>query len=361
MLKVGVIGLGLIGGSLAKALKLKVGAEVVAFNRSESSLVEAFNENIISEYSTSDLKIFSDCDYIFICTPVDRITGYVDKLLPYIKTDCVITDGGSTKGSICREMQKYQGLYFIGGHPMAGSEKTGYSAAKEYLFENAYYVLSPSDNVPKNKVDEFAYILKEIGAIPVVIDADYHDHTVAAISHIPHIVASSLVNMVKKLDGKEGYMHSLAAGGFKDITRIASGSPEMWNGICKENKKEIISVIKSFKGVIEQFEKCLVDDDEKEIYSFLESARDYRNSFLDRNKSVIPKTYDIFLNVHDKPGIIATISTHLSVNNINIKNIGVINNREFENGILQISLENEIEKEKSVKLLKELNFEIVTR
>ncbi len=361
MLKIGVIGLGLIGGSLAKAFKLRLGAEIIAFNRSEMSLIAAFKENVISKYSTTDLSIFSECDYIFICTPVDKIIYYVDRLLPYIKKGCVVTDGGSTKNNICGEMEKYEDIYFIGGHPMAGSEKTSYKESKEYLFENAFYVLSPLDNVPDNVVDDFYNIVKKIGAIPIILNSKYHDHAVAAISHVPHIIASSLVNTVKFLDGKEGYMHSLAAGGFKDITRIASGSPEMWNGICKENKNEILSVIKSFKDVLLDFENSLINDDEKFIFSFLDDAKNYRNSFFDRNKSIIAKTYDIFLNVCDKPGIIATISTHLSVNNINIKNIGIINNRDFENGILQISFENEYEKEKSIKFLEELNFEIVIK
>ncbi len=359
MLKVGIIGLGLIGGSIAKALKLKLNAEVVAFNRSKESLLAAFKENIITKYSVDDLKIFENCDCIFICTPVDKITEYVDKLLPYIKKSCIITDVGSTKNSICEKMRKYKDIYFIGGHPMAGSEKTSYFSAKEYLLENAYYILSPASNIPENVVNNFIDIIKKIGAVPIILNSEYHDHTVAAISHIPHIVAASLVNMVKELDGKKGYMHSLAAGGFKDITRIASGSPEMWNGICKENKTEILKAVKYFKNVLNEFEESLFSNNEKEVYNFFETAKNYRNSFSDKNTGIIAKTYDIFLNVCDKPGIIATISTHLSVNNINIKNIGIINNREFENGILQISFENEVEKEKSIKLLKELNFEIV--
>jgi len=361
MLKIGIIGFGLIGGSLAKAFKFKLGAEIIAFSRSEASLIAAFKENVISNYSTTDLQIFSDCSYIFICTPVDKITVYINKLLPYIKKDCIITDGGSTKNSICEEMKKYKNIYFIGGHPMAGSEKTGYSAAKEYLFENAFYVLSPLSNVPVDAVNKLSDIIKKIGAIPIILNPDYHDHAVAVISHIPHIIAAALVNMVKRLDGKENYMHSLAAGGFKDLTRIASGSPEVWSGICKENRTEILNVICNFKKIVTEFENALLNNDEKAVFSFLETAKNYRNSFFEHNKSVISKTYDIFLNVCDKPGIIATISTHLSVNNINIKNIGIINNRDFENGILQISFDNETEKEKSIKLLDELNFEIITK
>jgi len=359
MLKIGIIGLGLIGGSLAKALKFKLGAEIAAFNRSEDSLVAAFNEGVINNYSTSDLGIFSDCDYIFICTPVDKIITYVEKLLPYIKKDCVITDGGSTKANICEQMERYKDIYFIGGHPMTGSEKTRYSASKEYLFENAFYVICPNSGVPEAVVKKFFDIVKKIGAIPIVMDAERHDYTVAAVSHIPHIIASSLVNMVEKLDGKYRYMHSLAAGGFKDITRIASGSPEMWQAICNENKAEILKVINSFKNIISEFEEALKNENYSGIYDFFENARNYRASFSDKSKSIISKTYDIFLNVSDKPGSIATIATHLSVNNISIKDIGIVNNRDFENGILRISFENEKEKEKSVKLLKEFNFEIV--
>lgn len=360
MKKVGIIGLGLIGGSLAKALKKRADFEIIAFNRSEEVLISAYNEGIVSIYSGSDLTIFRDCDLIFICTPVDKITSYVDRLLPIIKKDCVITDVGSTKANIFSQMLEYKETAFIGGHPMAGSEQIGYKAAKEYLFENAYYVITPTPYVNKEQIDEFIKIIEILGALPIVIDAQEHDNAVAAISHVPHVIAAALVNMVKRLDNNRNLLHTLAAGGFKDITRIASSSPEMWSSISIENKQEVLKIIKDFKNTIVEFEKELEEENADNIYSFYESSKNYRDGFSSGGSS-ISKTFSVLVDVFDKPGIIATISTMLSVNNINIKNIGISNNREYSDGILQIVLDNEEDRKKSINLLREMNFVVYSK
>lgn len=361
MLKVGIIGLGLIGGSIAKALKKRVNAYICAFNRSEKSLIEAYNDKIIDTYSISDISIFNECDIIFICTPVDKIEYYVKELSPYIKKECIITDVGSTKKGIYEKMLKYENICFIGGHPMAGSEKTSYNSSIEYLFENAYYIITPTPNIQKNITDKFVNIIKIMGAIPIIISSQYHDYIVAAISHVPHVISSALVNMVQNLDGDDKYMHTLAAGGFKDITRIASSSPEMWNSICNENKDEILKIIDNFISILNSFKNDLKESENENIFNFFSSAKTYRDTFTNKSSYAYLKTYDILLDVIDRPGIIATISTMLSVNNINIKNIGIINSREYENGILQIILDKEEDKNKSLKLLQEMNFNVYTK
>lgn len=361
MKNIGIIGLGLIGGSIAKAIKATNDVNIVAFNRSEQSLIDAKNDGIISDYSTSDMSIFKACDIIFLCTPVDKIISYVERLKPYIKKDCIITDAGSTKNQICEKMKAFKDIAFIGGHPMAGSEKTGYKAANEHLYENAFYVLTPSETITQAQTDEVVGLVKKMGAIPVVISPKHHDYVVSAISHVPHIIAAALVNMVKKLDDDKEYMHTLAAGGFKDITRIASSSPEMWSGICFENKTEILNVISEFKNTLTNFEEELKKDENDSIYNFFEASRDYRNSFAEKKVSVIAKYYELYVDIIDRPGSIATIATLLSVNNINIKNIGIINNREFSGGVLQIIFESEEEKNKSISLLEEMNYTLYNK
>jgi len=360
MYKVGIIGLGLIGGSIAKALKKRCSINIVALSRTEASLIQAYNEGILDSYSTLDLSIFKDCNIIFICTPVDKITYYVDKLLPYIDSNCIITDVGSAKQSIYNQMLKYDSICFIGGHPMAGSEQIGYKASKEHLFENAYYILAPMPNTPESKINELKKLLDALGALIIVISAQYHDYIVAAISHVPHIIAAALVNMVKNKDDKEKHMHMLAAGGFKDITRIVSSSPEMWSSICQENKDNILKVIASFKLELENMENEIKQNNSKNIYSLFNSAKEYRDTFAGVSSS-ITKNYEIIVDICDKPGVIATIATMLSVNNINIKNIGIINSREYTNGVLQIILESEKDITKSAKLLKDMNFSVYVK
>ncbi|MEI3163954.1 MAG: prephenate dehydrogenase [Lachnospirales bacterium] len=360
MKKIGIIGLGLIGGSLAKSLKSKYDdIEISAMNRSEQSLIDALADKVIDQYSLTDMSIFKDCDIVFVCTSVDKIPSYVEKLIPYIKEDCIITDVGSTKKAIYDEMLKFKNIHFIGGHPMAGSEKTGYKSAKAHLFENAFYILTPTPNVSKDMIDKMTELVKATGAVPIVLDPDYHDYTVAAISHAPHIIASALVNTVEELDDENCYMHSLAAGGFKDITRIASSSPEVWSSICNDNKSKILSVLKKFRENIETIEKELSND--TDLYSFFNKAREYRNTFANRKPITICTQYEIYIDIADQPGAIAIIATILSSHNINIKNIGIVNSRDYSEGALLIAFSEPSQKEKAKEILETMNFTVLNK
>ena len=353
---IGIIGLGLIGGSIAKALKEKTDIKIVAMNRSEKSLIDAYNDGVIDEYSLTDMSIFNECDIIIVCTTVDTIPTYVSKLKPFIKKDCIITDVGSTKKKICDTLSNVKDICFIGGHPMAGSEQTGYKA---HLFENAFYIFTPINDVPQSKINQMTGIAKILGATPVVISPEIHDYTVAAISHVPHIIASSLVNTVKNLADDNGYMHSFAAGGFRDITRIASSSPDVWNSICQDNREPILKVLDTYIETIKELKKSL--ERKEDIYSFFESARDYRNTFESRNENTVCKFYEIAVDVVDQPGAIATIATLLSVNSVNIKNIGIRNTRDYNDGALYIAFENESHKNRAIDILKSMNYKVFNK
>lgn len=358
--KVGIIGLGLIGGSLAKALKNRVNTKtIVAANRSEDVLMAAYNEGIIDQYATDVTDIFCGCDVVFICTPVDKIFSYAQKLSQYVSESCIVSDVGSTKGHTYDQMKTLNNkFFFIGGHPMTGSEKFRYNAAKEHLFENAYYILTPDDNVPKAMVDEFEGAISAIGAIPIVVSPYQHDYIVASISHVPHIVASALCNSVKNMDTEKKHMQLLAAGGFKDITRIASSSPDMWRSICFDNKMEIISALDNLENVISGIKSSILADDSEAVYSYFNNARIYRDEFSNVNPGSFIKRYEIVIDVLDRPGSIAIIAVLFSSNNINIKNMSIVNSREQECGVLQIAFDSEEQRQKSVTLLREMNYEV---
>ena len=228
----GFIGLGLIGGSIARALKRSCPqVRIMAYMRTRSKLEQAKADGIVDVILDGIDETLSQCDLIFLCTPVEYNAQYLRAIRPYLKDGALITDVGSTKMSIHEEILR-QGLAdrFVGGHPMAGSEKTGYENSSDHLLENAYYIVTPPEGVsevlplpeqPEN-VRRILAVAEAIGAIPMVLDYREHDRVVAAISHLPHLVASSLVNLVKDSDTPMGTMKQVAAGGFKDITRIAS-------------------------------------------------------------------------------------------------------------------------------------------
>jgi len=358
--KVGIIGLGLIGGSLAKALKSRVGVEkIVALNRSEDVLKLALNEGVIDEYTTEVDSSFLGCEIIFICTPVGLIFDYAKKLLPFIEKSCIVTDVGSTKGGIYDKIKTLSDKFcYIGGHPMTGSEKFRYQASKEHLFENAYYICTPAENAAAEKIAFFKDIVTKLGAIPIVVSPYVHDYIVASVSHVPHIIAAGLCANVKKLDTPQSHMHLIAAGGFKDITRIASSSPDMWENICFENKTQILNALNSLEEIIGTMKKNLLSDDHKAVYGYFDNARLYRDSFSSITAGSLVKRYEISVDVLDRPGSIAIVSVLLSSNNISIKNMNIVNNRETENGVLNISFASEAERAKAVDVLREMNFEV---
>ena len=204
-------------------------------------------------------------------------------------------------------------------------------------------------------------LISSLGAIPLVLTYEEHDYITAAVSHLPHIIASTLVNAVQKMDTPEENMKLIAAGGFKDITRIASSSPVMWQQICLENRSMISKVLDEYIRLIVQA-KCWVDNgDTDEIYNMFSNSREYRNSLPEASKGVIEKIYAFYCDIYDEAGGIATIATLLAMNSISIKNIGIIHNREFEEGVLRIEFYDEESCVKAQGVLKERNYTLHIR
>jgi len=338
--KVLIIGLGLIGGSLAKALRERIGIKnIAAFDNDINALSNALDDGIISKVCKSVTDYVSEADIIFLCTPVKTSIEYLKIIAKSVNKNCVITDVCSTKSEITNCIKSMADPpNFIGGHPMSGSEKAGYAASSSHLFENAYYVLTPISSSGDECLSIMTEIVKRIGAIPIIIDAEEHDKITAAISHVPHIIASALVNMIEDIDSSDGRMRLLAAGGFKDITRIASSSPQMWESIILSNKQKISDMLDTFIKYLYEFKKSVELSDSSSIFSFFDKARLYRAKIPDAKKGLIEPSYEIVVDVVDKPGIIGKITTILGNNGINIKNINVSNSREYEQGCLRITL-----------------------
>ena len=196
----GFIGLGLIGGSIVRAMKYYYpDCRILAFNRSRSTLDYALEEGIIDEALPSINEAFASCDYIFLCAPVETNASCLPLLKPYIKEGMILTDVGSTKTDIHAAVEK-NGLnrFFIGGHPMAGSEKTGIRNSKRILLENAYYILTPTKEVDPALVEKYRELVISLKALPLILSCEEHDLSTAAISHLPHLIAASLVNLVNE-------------------------------------------------------------------------------------------------------------------------------------------------------------------
>lgn len=362
-LEVGFIGLGLIGGSLAKTIrKFYPSCTILAFDCDETAIDLAVAEGTIDHICRQIDSSFSNCDYLFLCAPVAYNIINLDKMKAILKKDCILSDVGSVKTAIHEKIIEL-GLesYFIGGHPMAGSEKTGYSYASAHMFENAYYILTPSASVAEEKVQQYEAFVQSLVAIPLVLDYKEHDYIVAAISHLPHIIASGLVNLIRSKDSKETYMKTLAAGGFKDITRIASSSPRMWQQICQMNGVNLTAIINDYIETLREMQTMLVENKEEDIYHFFDSAKKYRNSLPNNSLGPIQKAYEIYCDIPNIPGVLAKIATILAQNDINLKSIETVRNREFEEAILHIGFYTKQDFDKAIHLLRDKKFTVYER
>lgn len=334
----GFIGLGLIAGSIARGIREKQpNATIIAFNRSHEPLEAAVNDGVVNIAVHEIGEEFRSCDYIFLCTPVQKNEEYIELIAPFMGEHTILTDVGSVKTGIHKAIDA-AGLTsrFIGGHPMAGSERVGYVNSKSSILQNAYYILTPNKETPTERVEEYRDLVASLGSIPLILSYKQHDYIVAAISHLPHVIAASLVNLVRDSDSEEGLMKMVAAGGFKDITRIASSSAAMWQQICLTNTENISALLSDYIASLEAIKDKLNDRASDDLYNLFDEARIYRDSFTVAGSGPIKISYIITIDIADEPGALAAIATILALNGINIKNIGIIHNREYQGGDLKI-------------------------
>lgn len=348
----GFIGLGLIGGSIARALREKLpDTRIIAYDINEETLRLAKDEGIADIITTAIDDSFGSCDYIFLCAPVQKNDENLAAVKAVLSPHGLLTDVGSVKTDIHRTI-KDAGLeqQFIGGHPMAGSERVGFANSKSVLLENAYYILTPTTTVPTEKLEQYRNFVQTLGAIPLILSHEQHDYVTAAVSHLPHVIASSLVNLVRDSDSADGIMKMIAAGGFKDITRIASSSAVMWQQICLTNTENISKLLEDYIKTLIDFKKEIDTRNGCALYELFDSARIYRESFISASSGPIKRDFDIHIDIPDEPGALAAIVTLLALHSISIKNIGITHNREVESGVLRIEFyeEDSIEKARSI-------------
>ena len=356
------IGLGLIGGSIARGIKREApDTKIMAYMRTRSRLDKAREDGIVDVILDGIGEELSECDFIFLCTPVEYNAEYLSKIQPFLKPGAIVTDVGSTKTDIHEAVIRLgMESWFVGGHPMAGSEKTGYENSTDHLLENAYYIITPTAQTSKEQTNRLVHIAEMIGSIPIVLDYHEHDFVTAAISHLPHIVASSLVNLVKDSDNQQGLMKRLAAGGFKDITRIASSSPEMWEQICMTNHKNLSLILERYIASLNLILSELNKKNGSYINQLFETSRDYRNSFSEKATGPIAPEYSFTVDMADEVGAISTLSVILAAKGISIRNIGINHNREHGEGTLRIAFYDKETMDQAWKQLERYHYELIS-
>ncbi|MDF2963461.1 MAG: prephenate dehydrogenase [Paenibacillus sp.] len=361
MTKIAIFGVGLIGGSLALCFKGKPGITVTGHSNSPHSVEKYLKRQVVDQATTSMEEAAADADFIFLCVPVGNLDDYLIKLsnMP-LKPGCIITDVGSTKASVaaCAAKLNLRQAYFIGGHPMAGKEKSGVEAATSHLFENAFYVLTPDESVPEDAYRRLTELLEWTRAILIKVDAGLHDEVVGAISHLPHIIAVALVNQIARYNETNDLYQNLAAGGFRDITRIASGDPIIWRDILINNREVMLKLLTDWNQEVAHFIGLLQSQNGHGIEKQFQMAGEFRNSLPERRKGVLTSVYEIYVDVPDHPGIIGQITMLLGNHRINLSNIHIIESREDVPGVLRLSFRDERHMDKALELLKQENYTV---
>jgi prephenate dehydrogenase len=290
--KVTLVGVGLLGGSLGKALKQRRLAEqVVGFVRRPASVAECEAARAVDRATLDLLEAVDAADLVVFCTPIAQMRDLMERMSPALKRGALVTDVGSVKGPVMRALEPLAakaGAHFIGSHPMAGAEKMGVRAARADLFEKAVCVVTPSARSRPERLRQVERLWKQVGGTLLRLGPDAHDELVSRSSHLPHVVAAKLAHCVLSPDHpKEQAL--LCANGFRDATRIASGSPEMWRDICLANRRNLLKSLDRFLVELRQFRGLLNRADGEAIQSFLEAAKSRRDAWCAHLASPSPE------------------------------------------------------------------------
>ena len=361
--KVAILGTGLMGGSLGMALKEKgLAREIWGYSRKEFSLNEAEVRGAIDFGSSNLEEVVRGAELVVLAVPVKHCEELLARCACFLSSGALVTDVGSTKKYLTEKLPSLlpDHTYYIGGHPMAGSEESGIKAADPALWENAIYVLTPYKETPDYYIKKLRLMVEAIGAQPLLLSPEEHDRIVALVSHLPHIVAAALVEAAASEEEDE-LIKTLAAGGFRDTTRIAMGNPEVWKDICVTNAEAIVYSLEKTIHVMEKIRKAIICSSEDYLVNFLQEARNFRQSIPYRARSVFPEIFDLVVLVKDTPGMIGCLAGTLGREEINIAEIEILHVREEEGGSIRIGFRTESQRIKARALLQKEGYRVYLR
>lgn len=277
--RLAVVGLGLLGGSAALAARARgLVREIVAVGRRAERLAPALADRVVDRVTTDIAEGVREADFVLLATPVTAIEALLPEVWRSAKTDAVVSDVGSTKRAIvsaAERLARSRALAFVGGHPMVGSEQSGYAAARADLFAGATVILTPTELTDRLAVKRVSEFWEAVGSRVVALDPDVHDRVVAAVSHLPHLVAFALVDAVVRLDPSA---LGFAGRGFADTTRIAASDPEVWRDIFLQNREALAEMLATFRSALEDLERLVAARDPAGLGAALARIREMRNA-----------------------------------------------------------------------------------
>jgi prephenate dehydrogenase len=336
-MRVALLGTGLIGGSIGLALRaLPDAPDVVAYDLDPTVRSRAVELGAAARAADSPAGAVTEADLVFVAAPVGKIPELIAEAAPGLKPGAVVTDVGSTKSRVVIETAKSlpHGVTFIGGHPMAGTEEEGIGAADAALFEGCWWILTPTRDVQATAYRTLHALLSRLGARVMALDAAKHDDLMAVISHLPHLTATTLMNLAAERGAEHAGLLSLAAGGFRDVTRVAASNPDIWLDICSENGEAIVSVLREFAGRLLELSDLVESGSRSDLRERFLSAREARRSLP--GKQVDGELVELLVPIPDKPAVLAEVTTTVGNLGINIEDLQITHSEEGGRGTLRL-------------------------
>ena len=328
-----VVGVGLIGGSVGLTLR-RAGWYVLGIDIDEDRLAEALAAGAIDEgAAVSELSERGECDLAIVATPVKAVAGVVGRLLD--AGAAVVTDVGSVKAPVAAEVNDSR---FVPGHPMAGSEQDGLAGASADLFSGTTWVLTPTEVTDDSAFAEVREVVAATGAHVITMPPDRHDTLVAVVSHVPHLAAATLMRLADGRAEEHRALLRLAAGGFRDMTRIAAGHPSIWPDICSQNRLAIVDVLDELVAELSELRTVVADDDQARLLSHLEEARHARRN-LPTTVPADEAMSEMRIPVLDRQGEIAAVASLAAELDVNIYDLEIAHSTEGPRGVIVVLIE----------------------
>jgi prephenate dehydrogenase len=330
----------LIGGSIALALRAVDGGTcVLGYDPDLGTQAEALRRGAISEQAGSAAEAAARADVVWLALPVDRIPEACSGLAGAVRRGAVVTDVGSAKSDAVRHGEAAFGGRFVGGHPMAGSERHGIAAADPGLFDGAWWILTPTERTSSDAYSTVAGLVARLGAKAVAVAPKTHDALVARLSHLPQLTASTLVEVAIAAGDRDALL-GLAAGGFRDVTRIAASNPDLWIAILRSNRAAVLGALEGMQGRLAQIARLIESGEWDELRGRLERARTARlELFLKPEYGGQP--VNLSMMVPDRPGVLAEVTTAAGELGANIEDLRIVHSTEGGRGRLELVIAGE--------------------
>lgn len=351
-----IAGVGLIGGSIGLGLQQRFLAErVIGFDTDPTVLDAARGLGVIDEAQLRAGPWLAQADLVVLATPTRTLARLAEEIAPHLRPDCIVTDVGSAKAEVVAAIEPR--LRFVGGHPMAGSERVGVLHADAGLLENAVWVLTPTARSDAEALRRVRELVGALGAHPIEVEPELHDRLVATVSHVPYLAAVALTQVVAEADERELLM-LLAAGGFRDLTRVASGSPRMSRDMVVANRRAVRDAARRFAAALERLADQL--EEPEALLDAAEGAKRTRDALPVVRRTLMPARFEVVIAVPDQPGQLMIVTRALGEAQVNIKDIEVLGIREA-GGALRLAFDSLDEQNRAAEVLRAAGFEARVR